>query len=261
VTRAKLGLLFATAIAILIFYGLTSNDLTYRYRLNVIFDTPDGIKTGSAVHESRLTDGRETRYFGSLSGLGISMDAEAVFVDLGQGKNAVMTMASIQYAAPSVVGQTVTGPLPPMAAAIQSARQEGSVFSVPRIVTPPIITFGDVNKPETAKLIFSSKELDSTRALPGAPWGKRIIDFDNVPGVLGKGYQFREATLEFVSPGRWPFNLVTASWPEFLFGTPLSNEIRAHLPMLDAPGRPALTASDAVGFKPGWPEQLFETRF
>jgi hypothetical protein len=260
VTRAKLGLLFTAAISVLVFYGLTSNDLTYRYRLTVIFDTPDGVKSGSAVHERRLTDGRVTRYFGSLSSLGMSMDAEAVFVDLGQGKNAVMTLLGVYYVSPGVVGQMATGPLPPLAAAIRRAREEGTVFSVARIVTPPIMTFGDVTKPETAKLIFSSSEVEA-KALPGAPWGKRTIDFDNVPGVLGQGYQFREAKVEFMSPGFWPFNLVDVSWPEFLFGTPLTYEIRIQLPFLDDSGRRASEASTAAGLRVYTPQQLFETHY
>jgi len=62
---------------------------TARYELTIEVETPDGIKTGSSVIEARY--GWEPTLFGLISGVRNSVRGEAVFVDLGPGKNIVVT--------------------------------------------------------------------------------------------------------------------------------------------------------------------------
>ena len=61
-----------------------------RYELIVEVETPAGIKTGSSVIEANY--GWETKLFGLISGVKNSVRGEAVFVDLGDGKNLVVTL-------------------------------------------------------------------------------------------------------------------------------------------------------------------------
>jgi hypothetical protein len=73
-------------------YKLLYPTYTYRYRLSVEVETPDGLRSGSSVVEIRyqmfpklLTERDHiSRVFG-----------ESVFVDLGQGKNLVGLLASV----------------------------------------------------------------------------------------------------------------------------------------------------------------------
>jgi hypothetical protein len=92
--RAVLAIIVAIILAPLCLYfgyKLLYPTYTYRYRLSVEVETPDGLRSGSSVIEVRyemfpklLTERDHiSRVFG-----------EAVFVDLGQGKNLIGLLAS-----------------------------------------------------------------------------------------------------------------------------------------------------------------------
>jgi len=93
VKRAILAIVAAIILAPLCFYfgyRLLYPTYTYRYRLALEVETPDGIRSGSSVIEVRYEmfsefNGRDhvSRVFG-----------EAVFVDLGQRKNLVGLLAA-----------------------------------------------------------------------------------------------------------------------------------------------------------------------
>jgi hypothetical protein len=249
-----------------LFYVFTQTDLTYRYRITVVFDTPIGEKSGNSVHQVQLRDGRGGKgLVGSLGGLGIWVTMEAVFVDLGSGKNAVMLLygdpsdgeTMMLRVAPGVVGHSLWGPIPPFAAAIREAQTKQAALVVPRVLAPTIITFLDITKPETAKVLFASKQDDVRLRVGGPPWGDRSLDVDRVREVLGPGYAFREARIEFVSAGFWPINMLPLPTPEFLFGTPLTNIHEDRLRWWGDNNRPALKAAESANLKGSAREDMF----
>lgn len=80
------GTIFTTLAALLLSAcGLLSTSLpTYRYRLTIEVDTPDGIRTGSSVYEVKTS--RTSRFFpASPNHLSVKVRGEAVVVDLPNG--------------------------------------------------------------------------------------------------------------------------------------------------------------------------------
>jgi hypothetical protein len=251
-------LIIALAVVALPWYYFTSSDFSYRYRLTLVFDTPDGPKSGSSVHEVKLVDGRHPSIlWGSLGGLGIYLKAEAVFVDLGRNKNAVMILYGdpfngetlVNRISTGVLGKNFTGDVSILAASVNEARKIGKELQVPRELVNTIITFRDFSIPATAKVVFAPRQVANT--LDYGPWGLRHLEIDRVTEEFGAGYNFRKATVEFVSSGFWPFNTwpiaeLNLPFPQFVFGTPLTNVRANYLPWWNDPGRPALIVAKAA---------------
>jgi hypothetical protein len=62
---------------------------TFRYKLSIEVMTPDGLKTGSSVVEVNYQRGRD---FGGGSSEVMWANGEAVYIDLGKGKNLFITL-------------------------------------------------------------------------------------------------------------------------------------------------------------------------
>jgi hypothetical protein len=265
-------LIIALAVVALPWYYFTSSDFSYRYRLTLVFDTPDGPKSGSSIHEVKLVDGRHPSIlWGSLGGLGIYLKAEAVFVDLGRNKNAVMILYGDPFngevglinIAARALGQNVFGSVvASLAAAIRTARNNGAVFELPRAEVNTIIAFRDLSKSESAEVIFAPKVIANPSN--DGPTNIRRVELDRVTEAFGKGYSFKNAQVEFVSPGFWPFNAwpiaeLNVPFPQFAFGTPLTNVRANYLPWWNDPGRPAIEAANAAKII-GVPEHMIYKR-
>lgn len=78
--RGVMGVLAGAAAAVL--GGCGGSSASYRFRMTVEVETPQGLKTGSSVMEVRLTRGMA---IGDSSGVGSSVRGEAVVVDLPHG--------------------------------------------------------------------------------------------------------------------------------------------------------------------------------
>ena len=78
--RGVMGVLAGAAAAVL--GGCGGSSASYRFRMTVEVETPQGLKTGSSVMEVRLTRGMA---IGDSSGVGSSVRGEAVVVDLPDG--------------------------------------------------------------------------------------------------------------------------------------------------------------------------------
>ena len=83
--RMVIGLLAAGATVVLGGCGLLSSSYNYRYRITIEVETPQGLRTGSAVQETLV--GKSNIDLGDLSGKrGMRTRGEAVAVDLPGGK-------------------------------------------------------------------------------------------------------------------------------------------------------------------------------
>jgi hypothetical protein len=181
---AIVGTLILAPASFYLGYKLLYPTYTYRYRLSFEVETPDGLRSGSSVIEVRYEmfpeiNGRNhiSRVFG-----------EAVFVDLGQGKN--------------LVGLLAAGP-------------SGEDVDYPgRII---FLAFNlDGNDPDTPKRlpqlqgkrdldIYHSSQYDVTkRFLPTFVTFSDLADFKSVkiapPGlfneIFGVGYKLRDVSIE-----------------------------------------------------------------
>ena len=196
------------------------NRPAHKYRLTVEVETPEGRKSASgvlAVHPDRSYTRRgQTRTLG-----------DAVFVDLGQGRNLVALLAHLDnnklvlddmnYVALRAYG-AATGKRVPFS---EMSRQTGTV-PVKGELIPLLISFADPDRPGTARLVA-----------PG-----------NAEAVLGPGSRIQGISAEVVPNGYWPLDFGGA------LGEPVTRGIEARLPWLREKGG-AATALRAAGLPDG----------
>jgi hypothetical protein len=187
----------------------------HKYRLTVEVDTPEGRKSASGVmaaHPDRsYSRGGHTKTVG-----------EAVFVDLGGGKNLVALLAHIDgkldldgmnYVALRAYladGKRVSFN--------EMSRMTGSA-PVKGALIPVLVTFADPANPGTA----------------------RDVPPDEAEAVLGKGYRLQGVTTEVVPNGFWPLDFGGA------LGEPVTRGIQTKLPWLNGADNAAPAALRAAG--------------
>ena len=202
----------------------------HKYRLLIEVETPQGVRSASgvmSVHPDRgYTKGGSTQTKG-----------DAVFVDLGRGKNLLLLLAhrgdrgidldDINYVAVRA-----------FAAAGQRAvfRQMDKVTGAVQVtgpVRPLLATFSDA----------------------ADPVAMREVKPDEIEATLGTGYRLKTVSVEIVPNGFWPLDVGGA------MGTPVTRGIIARLPWLNQPdgaGR-AVQAAD-LRLPPGADARLVFTR-
>jgi hypothetical protein len=192
------------------------NRPAHKYRLTVEVETPDGRKSASgvmAVHPDRSYTRRgQTRTLG-----------DAIFVDLGQGKNLVALLAHVDnnlvlddmnYVA-FRANVEAAGKRVPFS---EMSRLTGTV-PVKGALIPVLVTFAD----------------------PAAPGTARVVLPDDAEAALGKGYRLQGITAEAVPNGYWPLDFGGA------LGEPVTRGVLAKLPWLNGADSAAATALRAAG--------------
>jgi hypothetical protein len=187
----------------------------HKYRLTIEVDTPEGLKSASAVlavHPDRsYSRGGHTRTAG-----------DAVFVDLGGGKNLVALMAHID----------------------KSLELDGVNYVALRAYTAAggkRVTFNEMNRmtgivPLKGELI----PVLVTFADPANPGTARTVPPDDAEAALGRGFRLHGVTAEVVPNGFWPLDF---GGP---LGEPVTRGIAAKLPWLNGTDNPAATALRAA---------------
>ena len=195
------------------------NRPNHKYRLTVEVETPEGVKSASgvmAVHPDRsYSRGGKTTTRG-----------DAVFVDLGGGKNLVVLLAHLDKSletdevsyvalrAYKAAGQNVTFN--------QMSRATGTV-PVKGEVIPVLVSFADPADPATA----------------------RVVPPDGIEAALGKGFRLRGISVEVVPNGVWPLDF---GGP---LGDPVTRGIETKLPWLNGADNAAGRALQAAGLPKG----------
>ncbi|MBX9776150.1 MAG: hypothetical protein K2Y71_17355 [Xanthobacteraceae bacterium] len=177
---------------------------TARFRLTVEVETPDGLKSGSSVIETTIRDVKVG--LPEMVGLRYGANGEAVFVDLGQGRNLFGLLAF----GPNGQDQDRLNRLVRAALAPGQSRdwrEEANLRGsgeLPPDYVPTLVTFADLKDPRTARVV-SPQEFES---------------------VFGPGVRFRRAWIETVRAGIWPLNLFGVT------GMPITQGIERMLPWL-----------------------------
>lgn len=188
----------------------------HKYRLTVEVDTPQGVKSASgvmAVHPDRsYSRGGKTLTKG-----------DAVFVDLGGGKNLVALMAHIDNTLDLdgtnyVALRAYTAAQGKRVSFNEMSRMSGAV-PVKGALIPVLVSFGDPANPGTARTV--------------AP--------EDAEAVLGTGYRLHGITAEVVPNGLWPLDF---GGP---LGEPVTRGIAAKLAWLRGADNPAAAALRAAG--------------
>ena len=189
----------------------------HKYRLTVEVETPDGRKSASgvlAVHPDRsYSRGGQTSTVG-----------DAVYVDLGGGKNLVALLAhidknldldGINYVALRAYTAAAGG----KRVSFNEMNRQTGIVPVTGALIPVLVTFADPANPGTA----------------------RNVQPDDAEAALGKGYRLHGISAEVVPNGFWPLDFGG------VLGEPVTRGIQAKLPWLNGADNSAATALRAAG--------------
>jgi hypothetical protein len=188
----------------------------HKYRLTVEVETPDGVKPGSGVMSVHPDRGY------SRSGSTLTK-GDAVWIDLGGGKNLVALLAHIDDKGLELDGMNYVALRAFNATGRKTSfnemnRMTGSV-PVTGALIPVLATFADVRDPATL----------------------RVVKPDDLEATFGEGFRLRRVTVEAVPNGFWPLDAGGA------LGEPVTRGIEAKLPWWNWPGDPAAAALRAAG--------------
>ena len=193
------------------------NRPAHKYRLTVEVETPEGRKSASgvlAVHPDRSYSRRgQTRTLG-----------DAVFVDLGQGRNLVALLAHIDNNKLELDGINYVALRAYTAA--QGKRVSFNAMSAQTGIVPV--------KAELVPVLVSFAD-------PADPASARAVAPEDAEAVLGKGYRLQGITAEVVPNGFWPIDFGG------MLGEPVTRGIVAKLPWLNGADSAAATALRAAG--------------
>lgn len=184
----------------------------HKYRMTVEVETPEGVKTASGIvavtPDRSYTRDRGTRTSG-----------DALYVDLGGGRNLVATLAhldkaldldAVNYVAlrayPEATGKRVN---------FNDMSKQTGIVPVKGALIPVLMTFAD----------------------PANPGSARVVSPDDAGAVLGKGFRLRGITAEAVPNGFWPIDFGGA------LGEPVTRGIAGKLQWLNQADSPAAAAA------------------
>lgn len=186
-------------------YSLSYPTTTYRFRITLNVDTPQGLKPGSSVMEVRHRRYPAWTTLGNSTGES-SLKGDAVFVDLGadaDGKpRSLIALLAHGPRAEQVDFYLLPGrilePLWKQKSATLNFRDPPTELSLLPAGTraelvgsqiPTLVTFTDLNDPKSA----------------------RVVSPNELSQIFGSGVQLRNATIEIVAAGSWPLTLLGLS--------------------------------------------------
>jgi hypothetical protein len=188
---------------------LYQNWFTYahHFRMTVEVETPEGVKSGSSVLKASYAEAPEWVAGLQQGRLNSSLSGEAVFVDLGGGKNVVALIAQGQKAelwmSPDLAARAIRGDKQLDVGWFRDAPIWSGSADLSPPMMPTFATFGDVTKPETAKVIDPT-QLGSTLG-PGIRLKRVWVEF-----VVGP----RTEKIESIFP--WLQDKKNTSYPDWL---------------------------------------------
>jgi hypothetical protein len=170
---------------------------TIRYKMTVEVETPEGIKTGSAVREISMVS-RPMR-MGEMNDTHMRLEkGEAVVVDLGQRGVLFATLGSatdpvwsLLNAFPSPCAE---GAVSRCSVKYYSSLKPGDSAQLSTRYYPMFVAFGDLNDPKSAKNVLEMKSCPDPAT--GIPDNSRCIDKDHFEETFGRGVRLRFVVIE-----------------------------------------------------------------
>jgi hypothetical protein len=184
---------------------------SWRYRLSIEVETPEGVKSGTAVREVDAATGMR---IGDSSGASVLASGEAVVIDLDKRGQMFALLVNADHAGGAATTVFDAFPYPgrdfgPYQGIL--TREGISYYSglrgkaeLPAGKVPLFVRFADNSKPETVK----------------------VIDPRDFAREFGDGVRLKAAQIELVEPGFWPLNMIGIT------GEPMTHKIRGILPWL-----------------------------
>jgi hypothetical protein len=191
------AIVIGVAVIVVVVGGLIYlNRPDHKYRLTINIETPNGIKTGTgviAVYHAK--DG------GILPGVGggTGIKGDAIFVDLGEGRNLVALLARGEHAS-YVDGMDDLAWRAFLAAGYSGPVQDNGF-------TSRQLLFSDV-KNLTGTVPLTGVLIPTLVILKDVTDPRSIVEVreDNLAAVLGPGYKIQGVLLTMLPVGLWPFD-------------------------------------------------------
>ena len=201
---------------------------THRYRLTIEIKTADGPKSASNVIEAVRRDNgwfplTPNRYEYLLRG-------DALFLDLGEGKNLVALLAHGRYGERSrmtTLALQAYGYVRGRAGSSDDTRESNEAWSgrakmagpveIHAPLVPTLVSFSDLSDQKTAQVVYATEEVE-IRVGSQAPRYVSRVATDRFGEIFGPGFGFSRASLEVVRHDRWPFNLLGITGPPITRG-------------------------------------------
>lgn len=191
--RGILGVLIGGATSLLGGCGLIGGTSSYRYRMIVEVEAPDGIRTGSAVHE--ISASENAIKLPDSAWAWVSFRGEAFPVDLGGGKALFVLVTSSDPAEESLIPAVQSALDPDYQRGgpgnLATAKKMAGSWSKQTGVLAPTHTVMRVDRPFYPLLVRFRDERDPTTVEEVKP--------DDLAGVFGAGYRLRKITVETTS--------------------------------------------------------------
>lgn len=237
------AVLFLCIVGLKLVWALAYPTSHHRFRLTVNVETPTGLRSGSSVMETVVE--RQPGWFGLHSGGHLtipSLVGEAVFVDLGStldGKpiNLIALLAWGNRGTGPDFGDIIRRVSFDYLQANSDARNKRRFSHEPRTIPQgktPIIGCGDDGDHYCELALLPIGTMREVRGdliptlitLPNPDDAKsaKVVGPYALEDAFGAGFQVRNVTLEYVTPGQWPLSIFGIS------GEPLTHEIESRLP-------------------------------
>jgi hypothetical protein len=168
---------------------------SYRYKLALTLDTPDGVKTASNVVEINTFDMTIP-----ARGIGHKTSGQALYVDLGTGRRPLIALLTRirratdpwptfrgwgEDAPGEVLADNCLGAKKPedLLDEIKATRKCRQPVAITTADLPDLVTFADTNDPKSVMLV-DPNNLNATLG-PGVSWGSMTLESTDEP--LSKG--------------------------------------------------------------------------
>ena len=192
---------------------------TIRYKMTVEVETPEGIKTGSAVREISMVS--RPKRMGEMNDTHMRLEkGEAVVVDLGQRGVLFATLGSATdpvwsflNAFPSPCAE---GAVSRCSVKYYSSLKLGDRAQLSARYYPMFVAFGDLNDPKSAKNVLEMKSCPDPAT--GIPDNSRCIDKDHFEETFGQGVQLKAIFIEITDQPFFPIVGHFLKWLDTVYG-------------------------------------------
>ena len=167
---------------------IQDKEYSWRYKMTVLIETPEGVKTGTAVREMNIKFEPRPGYTPEPYHASFKMRGEAVAIDLGDHG---VVFALINPDSYSEVTQTFSGP-PPLTikGAEHYSRLNNASAQLNKNSYPSIVTFLTLSDPKSVVLL-KGKAFDKQK--------QEIVSIDRFEEILGKGIRLKDISVEMTN--------------------------------------------------------------
>jgi hypothetical protein len=237
---AFLGVVAAIVVGLAVTWNIYFPSATLRYKVTITVETPEGIKTGSAVRE--MTAYREPKIFPEQPAGHARTKGEAVVVDLGARGVVFGALGTDDYYVPlKAFGLNLSTD---GVRQLQHFKSDKAVSLVEIKSSLSLVRFQNLNDPKSVEMAYSIQPDPN-----GSYVNPTYIITDNMAKLFGEGVVLKDVTVQIVNePVTKGIVLKLLPWlPEYrnkMFDGQRYNTLGSQYPVANSLAAGAFTAGD-----------------